>query len=116
MINSQASTSAIAQQANFWDPPAKGEQKESNDSNQNLIKALFERIVVLEQKSREQEIMISNMSQQVNTVMSQLALRYCNGSYIWYINDFKNKVNIMKNNQHVMYYSPGFNTSPNGYK
>lgn len=119
-ISSQASTSAIAQQANFWDPPSKSEQNQKPaDSTQNLLKALFERIVILEQKTREQDIIIANMSEQINSnnlAMSKLSLRYCNGCYIWYVTDFKSKIEAMRNNHHVMYYSPGFFTSPHGYK
>lgn len=74
---------------------------------------------MLEQKNREQEIIIANMSEQIaasNLTISKLPLRYCNGCYLWYITDFKNKVNQMRVNHHIMHYSPGFYTSPHGYK
>ncbi|KAK9708697.1 hypothetical protein QE152_g27060 [Popillia japonica] len=117
-----ASASGIAQQANFWDPPSKNEQNSNftaNEATDNLLKTLYEKIVILEQKSREQDIIIANMSNQLaanNLAMSKIALRYCHGSYLWYINDIKNKINTMRNNQHIMHYSPGFYTSSNGYK
>lgn len=83
------------------------------------FRALYEKIVILEQKTREQDIIIANMSNQIaanNLAMSKLALRYCNGSFLWYINDIKNKINGMRTNQHILHYSPGFYSSPNGYK
>lgn len=52
----------------------------------------------------------------MNLEMSKLPLRYCNGQYVWYVTDIKNKINTMKSNFCVMHYSPGFYTSPNGYK
>ncbi|XP_022910567.1 TNF receptor-associated factor 6 isoform X2 [Onthophagus taurus] len=124
VINNTSSTSAsaIAQQANFWDPQPKGEQNSnftSNESIDALLKSLYEKIVILEQKSREQDIIISNMSNQIaatNLAMSKIALRHCNGCYLWFINDIKNKINTMRNNTYTMFYSPGFYSSPNGYK
>ncbi|CAH0560247.1 unnamed protein product [Brassicogethes aeneus] len=121
-ISNQASTSAIAQQANFWDPPAKNEQVSTSEADEGvnaLLRAMYEKIVVLEQKSREQDIIISNMSEQINSLnlsMSKMQLRHCNGCYLWYINDFKNKIKDMQKDHHLMFYSPGFYTSANGYK
>lgn len=59
------------------------------------------------------------MSQQIssyNLSITKLQQRYCNGCYIWYFNDFKNKINAMRESPGVMHYSPGFYTSANGYK
>lgn len=75
--------------------------------------------MILEQKSREQDIIIANMSQQIssnNLAISKLMFRYCCGCWLWYITDFKHKINMMRNNPQIMHYSPGFYTSPNGYK
>lgn len=120
-VNNEASGSSIAQQANFWDPPAKNgtEAAVDNENVNALIKGLYEKIIFLEQKSREQDIIISNMSQQIssfNVAFTNLQQRYCSGCYLWYFNDFKNKIKAMKQNTHIMHYSPGFFTSPNGYK
>lgn len=74
---------------------------------------------MLEQKSREQDIIISNMSEQINAnnlALSKISLRHCNGCFLWYLNDFKNKINDMRRDYRIMHYSPGFYTSPNGYK
>lgn len=115
------STASLSEQANFWDPPAKNEvQSVVKDNNlQELLKTLYEKIVYLEQKTREQDIIIVNMSEQIsshNLSMTKLHQRYCNGCYLWYFSDFKNKINAMRENPHLMHYSPGFFTSPNGYK
>nr|CAI5851120.1 unnamed protein product [Callosobruchus analis] len=115
-----ASTSAIAQQANFWDPPPKNSSPTVSDDNVNtLLRNLYEKTVFLEQKTREQDIIIANMSEQIssyNLSVTKLHHRYCDGCYLWHCTDFKNKLNVMRENPHVMYYSPGFYTSPNGYK
>ncbi|KAG5882769.1 hypothetical protein JTB14_029945 [Gonioctena quinquepunctata] len=107
--NRTDSSSALAQ-ANFWDPPAKDEASsvKVDDNLQDLLRALYEKIVFLEQKTREQDIKIANMSERISS--------YCNGCYLWYFNDFKNKMIAMRENPHLMHYSPGFYTSVNGYK
>ncbi|KAK4886970.1 hypothetical protein RN001_003241 [Aquatica leii] len=127
ILNNSASTSsaAIAEQANFWDPPSKNDSNamqissNSNESVHNLLRSLYEKIVVLEQKNREQDIIMANMSEQIaslNLTVSKLSLRYCNGCYLWSITDFKNKINQMRVNHQIMHYSPGFYTSTYGYK
>nr|XP_023014720.1 TNF receptor-associated factor 6-B-like isoform X1 [Leptinotarsa decemlineata] len=115
--NMAISSSAIAQQANFWDPPAKNEAHSIaiDDNLKELLKVLYEKNVFLEQKTREQDIIIANMSQQISS-MTNLYQVYCNGCYLWYFTDFKNKINDMRQNPRLMHYSPGFYTSVNGYK
>lgn len=115
-INSaEDNASSTLAQANFWDPPSKHESSSElnqGDNLQNLLRALYEKIVFLEQKSREQDIIIANMSDQLTNFQH----KYCNGTYIWYFNDFKNKIRAMKENPRIIHYSPGFFTSPYGYK
>ncbi|XP_066246368.1 TNF receptor-associated factor 6 [Euwallacea similis] len=119
--SNESASSALAQ-ANFWDPPSKQEsssQLNQDENMQNLLRALYEKIVYLEQKTREQDIIIANMSQQVSnysTTISNFQQRYCNGSFIWHFNDFKTKITAMRENMRLMHYSPGFYTSPYGYK
>lgn len=75
--------------------------------------------MILEQKSREQDIIIANMSQQIssnNFAINNLMFHYCCGCWLWYITDFKAKINMMEKNPQIIHYSPGFYTSPNGYK
>ncbi|XP_060532304.1 TNF receptor-associated factor 6 [Cylas formicarius] len=119
--NASASTSVIPQ-TNFWDPPSKNEstsQSLDDDRISSLLKALYEKIVMLEQKTREQDIIIANMSQQIssyNLTVTKFQQRYCNGCYIWYFNDFKTKISTMRENPGIFHYSPGFYTSAYGYK
>ncbi|KAL3265884.1 hypothetical protein HHI36_010074 [Cryptolaemus montrouzieri] len=119
-ISQASGSSVIAQEANFWDPPSKNDQPSMSDSGNinELLKALYEKIVILEQKTREQDIIIANMTEQIQSTtlsMSKISLRHCNGCYLWYFKDFKSKISIMRNDHRNMYYSPGFYTSPNGY-
>lgn len=75
--------------------------------------------MLLEQKTREQDIIIANMSEQIsssNLSMSKMHLRYSNGCYLWHFNEFKSKIHAMRNDVHLMHYSPGFYTSANGYR
>lgn len=120
--NTREDSSSALAQANFWDPPSKQEsssQLTENENLQQLLKALYEKIIILEQKARERDIIIANMSQQLTNCTASLAniqQRCCNGHYIWYFNDFKNKIRAMKDNPRIMHYSPGFYTSLYGYK
>ncbi|KAL1505856.1 hypothetical protein ABEB36_005318 [Hypothenemus hampei] len=120
--NNDSSSSALAQ-ANFWDPPPKAgassTQVVPDENLQNLLRALYEKIIFLEQKAREQDIILSNMSEQISSHVSTISnfqQRYCNGCFIWYFNDFKAKIKSMRDNPRLMHYSPGFYTSSYGYK
>lgn len=87
--------------------------------NSLIFRALYEKIVFLEQKTREQDIIIANMSEQISnysTIQSNFQQKYCNGCFIWYFKDFNNKVRAMRDNPRIMHYSPAFYTSPYGYK
>lgn len=83
------------------------------------FRVLYEKIVLLEQKNREQDIIITNMSQQItvhNSKISDLPLRYCNGCYLWTVPDINSKLSAMRIDHKKMYYSLGFYTAPNGYR
>ncbi|CAL7949100.1 unnamed protein product [Xylocopa violacea] len=124
---SQNNTNAVAVESRLWDPPPKnGTSVEKNELSaewQQLIKNLFERIVVLEQQIRELSITVSNQKTQLTTLQTSLRfnqeeifLRSCNGVYIWRLHSFREKLETMMNDPLKMFYSPGFYTSPNGYK
>lgn len=79
--------------------------------------------MVLEQQNRELSITVSNQSTQLTTLQTSLRfnqeemfLRSCNGVYIWRLHTFHEKLGSMINDPLKMFYSPGFYTSPNGYK
>lgn len=124
---SQNNASAIAAESKLWDPPAKnGTSSEKNEPSlewQQLLKNLYERIVVLEQQNKELTITVSNQKTKLTTLQTSLRfnqeemyLRNCNGIYIWKLNDFKEKLVSMTNDPLKMFYSPGFYTNLNGYK
>lgn len=86
-------------------------------------RTLYERIVVLEQQNRELTISASNHQTQLSTLHTsvrynneEMISRYCNGLYIWKLGSFGEKLAAMTNDSLKMFYSPGFYTSPNGYK
>lgn len=79
--------------------------------------------MVLEQENKELSISISNYKTQLTTLQTSLrfsqeemSLRSCNGVYIWRLHCFHEKLETMMNDSLKMFYSPGFYTSPNGYK
>lgn len=74
-------------------------------TTRDLINAMYERIVILEQLTREQSIKIEKLQ--------SLETRR-HGTLVWKVEDFKKKVELMQNNQ--MFYSSEAYTSPDGYK
>ncbi|CAK1578057.1 unnamed protein product [Parnassius mnemosyne] len=124
---SNASIDAKEQEAmNLWEAPDKDGAQSTSAPLTNtsaLIRALYERVVVLEQRNREQDIVIANISKQLSAFAvakmkqnSDMMLRYCMGSYIWRIDNFKARLDAMLKDHFKMLYSPGFYTSPNGYR
>ncbi|XP_025988317.2 TNF receptor-associated factor 6-A isoform X1 [Solenopsis invicta] len=110
-------TNAMSAESKLWDPPLKkgiqvADKEELSSDWQQLLKNLYERIVVLEQENRELSITVSNQKNQ----LANMCLRNCNGVYIWRLKSFQEKLDTMINDPLKMFYSPGFYTSPNGYK
>lgn len=114
----------------LWDPPekksdiAQSSQVEANAPSPNLIHALYERIVILEQKTQEQELKLKALSNKTSNanvdkvileVHELLETKYCNGVHVWRIHNFRSKLHEMKENPDIMYYSKGILTSPYGY-
>ncbi|XP_012269867.2 TNF receptor-associated factor 6 isoform X2 [Athalia rosae] len=123
----QTESSARAVESKWWDPPPKKSSVFTPDGPhpdwQELVKTLYERIVVLEQLNRELTISIANQQNQLSTFHTstryndeEMILRYCNGLYIWKCSSFRDKLTAMTNDSLKMFYSPGFYTSPNGYR
>lgn len=109
----------------MWEPDKSQEQGTPTPINNvgGLIKSLYERVVVLEQRNREQDIVIANISKQLSAFTiskrkqhNELSLRYCLGNYIWRIDNFQMRLEAMMSDHSKMLYSPGFYTSPNGYR
>ena len=94
-------------------------------STQRLLKDLFHRVVSLEQKNRQMEILNVNMREQVKQLKSknskeeerwEMLGKICNGKFVWKIVNFTEQYQkMLQNNQYVIY-SHSFYTSPFGYK
>ena len=94
-------------------------------STQRLLKDLFHRVVALEQKNRQMEILNVNMREQVKQLKSknnkeeerwEMLGKICNGKFVWKIVNFSEQYQkMLQNNQYVIY-SHSFYTSPFGYK
>ena len=94
-------------------------------STQRLLKDLFHRVVALEQKNRQMEILNVTMREQIKQIkMScideedkwEILGRSCNGKFVWKIMHFEEqRQKMLQNNQYVIYSHP-FYTSPFGYK
>ena len=94
-------------------------------STQRLLKDLFHRVVSLEQKNRQMEILNVNMREQVKQLKLQRSKdeekwdvlgKVCNGKFVWKITNFSEQYQkMLQNNQFVIYSHP-FYTSPFGYK
>lgn len=91
----------------------------ANSQNDALLRALYERIIVLEQLSREQSLKIDKLTAQLNRTsssISEMDARNSGGILVWNITEFQSKVQAMHSSPNVMYYSPNFYTSPLGYR
>jgi TNF receptor-associated factor 6 len=94
-----------------WEPleKVKDSEKEAfirqQSTTRDLINCMYERIVVLEQLTREMSIKIEKQ-QSTNR----------NGTLVWKVEDFKKKIELMQGNSAMMFYSPEAYTSPDGYK
>ncbi|XP_033217069.1 TNF receptor-associated factor 6-like [Belonocnema kinseyi] len=102
---------AKAVEATFWDAPKKeGEAETSSEhESQSLIHELFEKVLILEQRNQELSLALENLE-------SSIQERTCNGSYIWKLESFEEKLKSMTANRLNMNFSPSFYTSANGYK
>lgn len=110
-----------ALEASNWDAPSKnggGEHSENTDVG-NLTKALYERIVVLEQQNREKDLKLDKLTQQMDKFSLNTTFvhpRYSSGVLVWKINQFQNKISAMSADPNAMFYSSEAYTSPHGYR
>ncbi|KAL1122519.1 hypothetical protein AAG570_002850, partial [Ranatra chinensis] len=107
-----------AEEAEMWSPPPK---QQSPDST--AFGTMYERIVLLEQSSREQQIQCDNLKRRVDTLSEEncrlkveLPLRVCSGTHVWRLTQTTQKLSAMTKDNSVMYYSDGFYTSFAGYR
>lgn len=112
----------------MWDAPSKSSDAQNGSSNSDgnhkndneaLLGALYERIVVLEQLSREQSLKIDKLTTQLNrsvSTINDVSVRHSNGVLLWKITHFRSKLQAMINNASTMYYSHDVYTGPFGYR
>lgn len=124
----------------LWDPPQKSTSDQQNGSsnaqtpddveaenasrdgyNDALLRALYERIVTLEQLSREQGLQIERLTAQMNRLTNansagEPSARYSGGTLVWKITEFGRKIQEMDANPNCQFYSPDVYTSPFGYR
>ncbi|KAM3967957.1 TNF receptor-associated factor 6 [Aphomia sociella] len=106
----------------LWDAPDKNKPQPADAQLNNtsaLIRSVFERVVILEQRNREQAICIANLTKKIDALSALTNynnVRYCMGTYIWKIENFKDRMEKMMKSHNSMLYSPAFYTSPYGYR
>lgn len=97
-----------------WEPleKVKNSEKEAflrdQSTARDLMNAMYERIVVLEQLTREQSIKIEKLQSLMEVKR--------HGTLVWKIDDFKNKIELIQGNPSTMFYSQDAYTAPDGYK
>lgn len=89
-------------------------QQRSSSTDANLLKALYERIIVLEQQTREQDSKLTQLTQQF--ARHRIDPRYSGGVLVWQITQFSAKVAAMSADPNHMLYSGESYTSPHGYR
>ncbi|XP_037935712.1 TNF receptor-associated factor 6 [Teleopsis dalmanni] len=90
----------------------------ANEADEQLIQAMYQRIVILEQRTREQDVKLENLTKQLQLTTSrqQIDPRYSNGTIVWEINNFHALVERLRANANNQIYSKECYTSPYGYK
>lgn len=97
----------------LWDAPNK-----NTNGTEDLLKSLYERIVVLEQQNREKDAQIEKLSREMakTSLTADIEARYSGGVLVWQITEFTAKIKAMRADPNKMYYSSDTFTSPNGYR
>ncbi|XP_055692586.1 TNF receptor-associated factor 6 [Lutzomyia longipalpis] len=120
LMETFSKTNNLDAESRFWDAPAKtnGAPPAAGAGSPNLMRAMYERIVVLEQKQQEMQAKIENMREQLSKTCSlaEIQAKYTDGVLLWQIGQFQSKVRAMSANPNIMFYSGEAYTSPHGYK
>lgn len=88
----------------------------ANGAEEQLIQAMYQRIVVLEQRSCEQAVKIENLTKQLQNQRQQIDPRYSGGTILWEIVNFQKLIEHLRANANNLVYSRECFTSPYGYK
>lgn len=91
------------------------QQQQHHRSDPNMLKALYERIIVLEQQTREQDSKLTQLLTQ-QFARTRIDPRYSGGVLVWPITQFRAKVAAMSADPNHMIYSGESYTSPHGYR
>lgn len=86
----------------LWDAPNK-----NTNGTEDLLKAMYERIVILEQQNREKDAKIEKLTQDVAKacLANDIQARYSGGVLLWKITQFESKADAMRSDPEKMYYS-----------
>ncbi|KAH8275928.1 hypothetical protein KR044_013304 [Drosophila immigrans] len=88
----------------------------ANGVDEQIVQTMYQRIVVLEQRTREQESRIENLQKQLRRQQSQVDARYSNGTIVWQLEQLSALVERLRANANNQVYSHECYTSPYGYK
>lgn len=121
LLSAFTNNSSLAACNQLWDAPSKNQtssENGDNKSNTDLIRAMYERIVVLEQRNREQDLKIEQLGHKLTKSchLNDVNPRYSNGVIIWKITKLQCKIETMRSDPNIMFYSNVAYTSPYGYK
>ncbi|XP_064556149.1 TNF receptor-associated factor 6 [Drosophila montana] len=87
----------------------------ANGVDEQIVQSMYQRIVVLEQRTREQETRIENLNKQLRR-QQPIDARYSNGTIVWHIEQLSALVERLRSNANNQVYSHDCYTSPYGYK
>ncbi|XP_059608861.1 TNF receptor-associated factor 6-B [Phlebotomus argentipes] len=106
----------LESESRLWDAPMKANGGPPAASD--LVRSMYERIVVLEQKQQEMSAKVEKMREQLSKTCSQAEIqaKYTDGVLVWQIGQFHSKIKAMSANPNIMFYSGEAYTSPHGYK
>ena len=96
-------------------------------TNNRQMKDLFHRVVALEQRGRQLELLCQSLRTQIRDIRADPKQcpddikwehigRNCQGKFVWKISHFSDFHNKMRLNHSFVLYSRGFYTNPFGYK
>ncbi|XP_067637003.1 TNF receptor-associated factor 6 isoform X2 [Eurosta solidaginis] len=87
----------------------------ANEADEQLIQTMYQRIVVLEQRVREQDVKLDNLAKQL-VQHNQIDPRYSNGTIVWEIRNFRTVIEQLRSDANNLLYSNDFYTTPYGYR
>uniref|UniRef100_A0A1L8DMJ9 Putative tnf receptor-associated factor n=2 Tax=Nyssomyia neivai TaxID=330878 RepID=A0A1L8DMJ9_9DIPT len=107
-------SNSLEAESRLWEAPSKANGADGS----NLMRAMYERIVVLEQTQQEMLAKVEKMREQLakTCTLAEIQAKYTDGVLLWQIGQFASKIKAMGTNPNIMFYSGEAYTSPHGYK